>query len=40
MMEVHKLGRSILWTGPRERAEFFVQQLQTHLLLATIEQNK
>jgi ATP-dependent Clp protease adaptor protein ClpS len=40
MMEVHKLGRSILWTGPRERAEFFVQELQSHLLQATIEQNK
>jgi ATP-dependent Clp protease adaptor protein ClpS len=40
MMEVHKLGKSILWTGPRERAEFFVQQLQSHLLMATIEQNQ
>src|SRR5688572_32878998 len=40
MMEVHKLGKSILWTGARERAEFFVQQLQSHLLMATIEQNK
>jgi ATP-dependent Clp protease adaptor protein ClpS len=40
MMEVHKLGKSVLWTGARERAEFFVQQLQSHLLLATIEQNK
>jgi ATP-dependent Clp protease adaptor protein ClpS len=40
MMEVHKLGRSVLWTGARERAEFFVQQLQSHLLMATIEQNK
>src|SRR5687767_15262632 len=36
MMEVHKLGKSILWTGARERAEFFVQQLQSHLLMATI----
>jgi ATP-dependent Clp protease adaptor protein ClpS len=40
MMEVHKQGRSILWTGARERAEFFVQQLQSHLLLATIEQSQ
>ena len=40
MMEVHKLGKSILWTGARERAEFFVQQLQSQLLMATIEQNK
>jgi ATP-dependent Clp protease adaptor protein ClpS len=37
MMEVHKRGRSIVWTGPREQAELFVQQLQSHLLLATLE---
>jgi ATP-dependent Clp protease adaptor protein ClpS len=40
MMEVHQLGRSILWIGPRERAEFFVQQLHVHLLMATIERNQ
>ncbi len=38
MMEVHRNGRSILWSGVRERAELFVQQLHGHLLLATIEQ--
>ncbi len=38
MMEVHKNGRSIVWSGPRERAELYVQQLHGHLLLATIEQ--
>lgn len=37
MLEVHRLGRSILWTGVRERAELFVQQLHGYLLLATIE---
>lgn len=37
MMEVHKRGRSIVWSGPRERAEFYVEQLHQHLLLATIE---
>jgi ATP-dependent Clp protease adaptor protein ClpS len=37
MMEVHRNGRSILWTGVRERAELFVQQLHGYLLLATIE---
>lgn len=26
MMEVHTLGRSIVWSGARERAEFFAQQ--------------
>jgi ATP-dependent Clp protease adaptor protein ClpS len=37
MLEVHQKGRSIVWTGNRERAEFYVQQLHSHLLLATIE---
>jgi len=37
MMEVHKKGRSIVWTGDREKAELYVQQLHTHLLLATLE---
>ncbi len=38
MLEVHRQGRSILWSGVRERAELFVQQLHGYLLLATIEQ--
>jgi ATP-dependent Clp protease adaptor protein ClpS len=37
MMEVHKKGRSIVWTGDREKAELYVQQLHSHLLLATLE---
>lgn len=37
MLEVHQKGRSIVWTGPREKAEFYVQQLHAHLLLATLE---
>jgi len=37
MLEVHHNGRSILWTGSREKAELFVQQLQGYLLLATLE---
>ena len=37
MLEVHQLGRSILWTGVRERAELYVQQLHGYLLLATLE---
>jgi ATP-dependent Clp protease adaptor protein ClpS len=37
MLEVHHKGRSIVWSGTRERAEFYVQQLHSHLLLATIE---
>lgn len=37
MLEVHQQGRSILWSGMRERAELYVQQLHGYLLLATIE---
>jgi ATP-dependent Clp protease adaptor protein ClpS len=37
MMEVHQLGRSIVWTGEREKAEHYVQQLHSFLLLATME---
>jgi ATP-dependent Clp protease adaptor protein ClpS len=37
MLEVHQKGRSILWCGVRERAEFYVQQLHGYLLLATLE---
>jgi ATP-dependent Clp protease adaptor protein ClpS len=37
MLEVHRKGQSILWSGVRERAELFVQQLHGYLLLATIE---
>jgi ATP-dependent Clp protease adaptor protein ClpS len=37
MLEVHHKGRSIVWSGLREPAETYVQQLHSHLLLATIE---
>jgi ATP-dependent Clp protease adaptor protein ClpS len=37
MLEVHQQGRSIVWSGLRERAELYVQQLQGYLLLATLE---
>lgn len=37
MMEVHELGRSIVWTGHRELAESYVEKLHGHLLLAQIE---
>lgn len=37
MLEVHQLGRSVLWSGVRERAELYVQQLHGYLLLATLE---
>ena len=37
MLEVHHQGRSIVWSGMRERAELYVQQLHGYLLLATLE---
>jgi ATP-dependent Clp protease adaptor protein ClpS len=37
MLEVHNQGRSIVWSGVREQAEVYVQQLHAHLLLATVE---
>src|ERR1700687_4649347 len=37
MLEVHHKGRSILWSGVRERAELYVPQLHGYLLLATLE---
>ena len=38
MLEVHHKGRSLVWSGERERAEAIVEQLHAHLLLATLEQ--
>jgi ATP-dependent Clp protease adaptor protein ClpS len=37
MLEVHQKGRSIVWTGGRERAELYAHQLQGYQLLAKIE---
>ena len=37
MMEVHQLGRSVVWTGGREKAEFYTQQLQSHQLKTSLE---
>ena len=37
MMEVHKTGRSVVWTGAREQAEMYAQKLQSHHLLTTLE---
>lgn len=39
MLEVHQQGRSIVWSGLRERAELYVQQLHGYLLLATLERS-
>ena len=40
MLEVHQLGRSIVWTGVRERAEAYIEQLHGYLLLATLEKSQ
>jgi ATP-dependent Clp protease adaptor protein ClpS len=37
MMQVHQLGKSVVWTGEREKAEFYTQQLQAHQLKTTLE---
>jgi ATP-dependent Clp protease adaptor protein ClpS len=37
MMQVHRQGRSIVWSGEREKAEFYVQQLQSHQLKTSLE---
>ncbi len=37
MLEVHHKGRSVVWGGSREKAEFYVQQLHQFLLQASIE---
>jgi ATP-dependent Clp protease adaptor protein ClpS len=37
MMQVHRQGRSIVWSGEREKAEFYVQQLQAHQLKTSLE---
>jgi len=39
MMEVHEQGRSVVWSGQRERAELYVQQLHAHQLKATLEKD-
>jgi ATP-dependent Clp protease adaptor protein ClpS len=36
-MQVHRQGRSIVWSGEREKAEFYVQQLQSHQLKSSME---
>src|SRR5580765_8432621 len=38
MLEVHHLGKSLVATESREKAELYHQQIQAHGLLVTIEQ--
>jgi ATP-dependent Clp protease adaptor protein ClpS len=37
MLEVHKQGRSILWTGAREQAEVYALKLRSAQLNTTLE---
>lgn len=38
MLEVHEQGRSVVWSGDREQAEYYMYQLQNWKLNATMEQ--
>ena len=40
MLEVHERGRSIVWTGVREKAEAYVFTLQQWHLTAILESNE
>ena len=37
MLQVHRTGRSLLWTGGREQAEVYVSKLHAYYLKATLE---
>lgn len=37
MMTVHTAGKALVWSGSRERAELYVQQLQQYQLKASLE---
>ena len=40
MMQVHTQGRSIVWSGEREKAEFYAQQLQSHQLTTSLDKSE
>ncbi|MEM9081938.1 MAG: ATP-dependent Clp protease adapter ClpS [Verrucomicrobiota bacterium] len=40
MMEVHEAKKAIVWTGQREKAEMYVQQLHAHQLHAGLEKDE
>lgn len=39
MMEVHQAGKSLVWTGDKERAELYTQQLQGFQLKTSMERS-
>lgn len=40
MMEVHETGKSIVWTGEREMAEHYAQQLQSYQLHSAAQRSE
>lgn len=40
MLEVHEQGRSVVWTGVREKAEAYVHTLQQWHLTAVLERDE
>lgn len=40
MLEVHEKGRSVVWSGDREKAEMYVHQLQANQLTALLEKSE
>ncbi|MFD2256283.1 ATP-dependent Clp protease adapter ClpS [Luteolibacter algae] len=39
MLQVHQEGRSAVWSGELEKAEFYTQQLQLHQLKTSLEKS-
>lgn len=39
MLEVHRNGLSVVWSGAKEKAELYVQQLQSYQLLAAMKKS-
>ncbi len=37
MLQIHQQGRSVVWSGELEKAEFYTQQLQFHQLKTSLE---
>jgi len=38
MMQVHETGKSVVWSGAREEAELYVEQLHSYQLNASMRQ--
>jgi len=40
MRQIHEQGKSIVWTGEKEKAELYVQQLHSHQLQASLQKSE